>query len=465
VSDEPWRQVHPASFAVNLIPRAWSLLRSAWPLFLAAIFGGWSREALVNVALLAGFFGVALTSSVVHTLTLRYRVAEGRLEIRSGLLARQARVIGLDRIQNVVVVRNVFHRLSGLCELRVETASGREVEGLLSAIDAHEAERLMAALSHRPAGEAPPADLDEVVVANGPVELIWSGVADLRLGAIAVVVGLATEWLPEGQVPRLFAGPAGPALVVALVSGAWLVGVGGAVVRRYGFRLARTPRGLVAEQGLLTRSRTELRRSKVQIATWLEPLVLRLAGLGSVQIETAAAREAGSGTERAEAVVPVVDPASAALVLRTALGSELDPTALPLTAPHPWARWSAYLATSIRLGVLMLLVSGVAGSWALALGLVWPVLLVFAELDTRSQGYAVVGRLLVARAGFLTRRTAVLDLRKVQSTSLIEGPLMRWWGVAVLVVRVAGSRVVLPVLAAADAREVQDYALAGRGGA
>src|SRR5262245_2434568 len=234
-AEVPWRHVHPASFAVNLVPRAWGLLRSAWPLLLAALWGGRSREGLANLATLVVFFAMALASSVVHMLTLRYRVAAGRLEIRSGLLARQVRSIALERIQNVVVVRNVYHRLSGLCEVRVETASGREVEGLLSAVSFAEAERLTAELSSggpaHHADEAP----GEILVDNGPVDLVWSGLADLRVASVAVVLGLLAELLPQGgpdaaRFAEQFTGPIGVALVIALVSGTWIVGIGSAVV-------------------------------------------------------------------------------------------------------------------------------------------------------------------------------------------------------------------------------------------
>ena len=64
-------------------------------------------------------------------------------EMQSGLLNRQVRVIPPERIQNVELTRNVFHRMSGLVEVRVETASGTDIEGQLSALSEHEALALM----------------------------------------------------------------------------------------------------------------------------------------------------------------------------------------------------------------------------------------------------------------------------------------------------------------------------------
>jgi putative membrane protein len=265
-SDAPWQTLHPLSLAVNLVPRAWATVRSVWPLLLALLYGRATGEGVFDLLLLFVFFGLAVGSTVVHFLTLRYRVADRRLEIRSGLVNRQVRVIAADRVQNLEMVRNVFHRASGLVELRIETASGTEVEGLLSALTVADAQALIDALQAA-RGEAAPAEPlpAEVVATNGPVELLWYGATGLRLGAVAVLVGFAYEaWvLWDPLDPEDLDRDADPAFtglfVVAALTGAWLFGLGTALVRHHGFRLSRVGSVLVAEQGLFTRRRGELR--------------------------------------------------------------------------------------------------------------------------------------------------------------------------------------------------------------
>ena len=147
MASDSWHGVHPLSVLVNFVPRTWSLLRTAWPVLLAVLYGGRGADGIADAITLAVFFALPFLSSTIHALTLRYRVADGRLEIRSGLLNRQARTIGLDRIQNVEQVQNVYQRISGLVEVRIETASGREVEGLLSAVSTSAADALVAELN------------------------------------------------------------------------------------------------------------------------------------------------------------------------------------------------------------------------------------------------------------------------------------------------------------------------------
>jgi len=143
---EPWRMLHPASLLVNLVPKAVQFVRRYWVLFFFVLFRQEEEgssvlyyESLLGAFLLFGSFGDA----VVHWATLRYRVEGDRLFLRSGLLNRQERVFSPSRVQNVEVVQNIFQRGFGLAEVRLETASGDGVEGLLSALSHDEADRLL----------------------------------------------------------------------------------------------------------------------------------------------------------------------------------------------------------------------------------------------------------------------------------------------------------------------------------
>ena len=452
----------------------WSTVRSAWPLLLAILYGRATGQGLFDLGLILLFFLLAISSTVVHFLTLRYRVVDARLEMKTGLLNRQVRVIGADRIQNVEMVRNVFHRISGMVEVRIETASGTEVEGLLSALSEVDARSLIDALEGArgevaPRGEAPPED---VVLSNGVTDLVWFGVTGTRLGGIAVLLGLVVEGLtldpttdPDDmrRTGGFLAGLGGLALIVAVVSGAWLVGTVTAVVRHYGFRLVRTANTLVAEQGLFTKRRAVLRGSKVQLVTVLEPVLRRLVGFASVAVETAAAREGGDGTQRSEAVVPYVVADDVAAVVGAALPLEgLDPQRQALRPPHPRALVRATAAAVGRSGALAAVLGWWLWPWGL-LGLVLvPVSVVLARLDHRHQGFLVTSTLVISRRGWLSRRTWLLARAKIQSTSVIQGPILRRYDLGVLQVRVAGSRVQLPAMAWDDALALQSKLLEER---
>ena len=471
-SEVPWSGLHPASLLVNLVPRAWATLRSLWgPILLAFITGRQAYgQEIVDVFLVVTFFVLAIANTLIHFLTLRFRVAEGRLEIRSGLLNRQVRVISADRIQNLEMVRNVFHRMSGLVEVRIETASGSEVEGMLSALAEEHARGLISALEEargesRATEEPVPA---EVVLTNTWSELLWFGATDVRFGGTVVVLGFALEGIlgrmvdPEDvrRTSGLLAGLGGLALIVAVVSGTWLVRTVTAVVQHYRFRLARSERALVAERGLLTTLRSELTLSKVQLVTVLEPWLRRLAGFSSVVIETAAAREGGDGTQRSSALVPHVAETELAPVLGSALPlRDLDPATVALQPPHPRALIRATAAGLSQTGILAAVATWWFWPWGALALILLPLSMLVARLDHRYQGWAVTDDLIVSRRGWWTRQTWWLARAKLQSTEVTQGPILRRYGLGVLHVRVAGSVVQLPAMTFDEALALQSRLL------
>lgn len=470
-----WRSLQPLSLVVNLVPRTWATLRNVWPLLFAIALGRAGREGLVDLTLIVGFFGLAVANTVVHFLTLRYRVVGDRLELKHGLLNRQTRVISAQRIQNLEMVRNVFHRLSGLVEVRIETASGTDVEGMLSALSVQEAEALIGRLEAA-RGEASheEEDLGEVVVENSLGELLRFGATATRFGGIAVALGLVAEAVqlgpftpPPEQVEAtsgFLSGLGGLALVVALGTGAWLVGTVTAVANHYGFTLRRTATAVVASQGLLTTRQAVLRLSKVQLVSIVEPWLRRWFGFASVMIETAAAREGGDGTQQSEAMVPYATPADTDAIVAAAMPHVrgFSSARLRLYPPHPRAL-IRYAAAALTQSVLFAaVVSWWLYPWGLVALVVVPVSVASAVLDHRHQGWWVDDDLIVSRRGYLTRRTWLLSRDKVQSTAVVQGPILRRYGLGILQVRVAGSLVTLPAMAFADALALQTRLLSER---
>lgn len=463
-SDAAWRSLHPASVLVNLIPTAWRALRSLWPIALALFIGGARRDvALVDVFLVGTFLVLPIFRTVVHWATLRYRVARGHLVIQTGILNRQERTIPPERIQNVELVRNVFHRMSGLVELRVETASGTDIEGMLSALSVDEAQRLMQELAQA-RGRVSPAERQEAPAAlltNGPADLLRYGLSSARLGLVLVVLGVVyeflltdvermeTTWAQLGSVGTFVA-------FIALVVGAWLFGAATVLVRHWDYRLFHLDDRLVAEEGLLTRRRVELPTSKVQLVMVREPFVRRLMGFGSVHIETAAAREEGGGTQRAEAVVPVVHTERIGDLLEHALPEvPRDLGTLPYTPPHPRAllrAWISGAAVTLTIATLATVLFAPIGllAWLLV-----PLDLASSWLDHRHQGWWLGPRHLVSRTGWWVRSTRIVALEKLQSVAVAQGPLARRWGLGSLRMRAAGSGVSVPVQAWEDALDLE----------
>lgn len=470
--DTDWHALQPASLVVNLVPDLWRTFKGVWPLLLAAVLGG--PVAGVNVGLIALFLSLSIGRTVAHFLTLRYRWSEGRLQIRSGVVARQFRVIDPARIQNVEIVRGVFHKLAGLVELRVETAGERGAEGLLSAISEAEARDLQARLygaahAAHPAltdGAVPRPAAPEMLYAMGPAELVGYGVSAGRVGAALLVAGVLMEWggllapalvrdaLRDLRAPIVFG------VMLFALAGAYATSVIGATVRHYGFRMVRSPRGVRIEGGLFTTRGVEIPLAKVQLLRVEEPPVRRLMGYASLHVETAA-----MGVPEEEAVsegfVPMVADMDLPHVARLVLpGLDVDPWEQRLRPPAARALWRGIVARTLRWALLGAIAGAFTGHVALiALAALGPVL---AWADWRTQGWCVSGAHVVARRGVWPRETWVLPRGKIQSVHLRQGPLQRWNGLAAIEVWAAGARVVLPDLDAPEARRVFEDLVAER---
>jgi len=88
---------------------------------------GWEAWLLV-------LFVPATIASIVRYVSFRLRYDDHELVIRSGLIFRNERHIPFSRIQNVDASQNVFHRMFGVVEVRVETGGGKEEEARLSVL-------------------------------------------------------------------------------------------------------------------------------------------------------------------------------------------------------------------------------------------------------------------------------------------------------------------------------------------
>jgi len=455
-----WRRLHPASVVINLLPRGFRVLRNTWPLFAAILVGSASTEAfaLADAGIVWLLFLSVVVSTVAHYISLRYRFSDEALEIRSGILMRQRRLIVPSRVQNVELVQNPLHKWTGLVEVRIETASGGDVEGMLSALTREEADDLVAFLRKAPTSDAPEAPPEpKALFANSVSELLLLGAAQIRLGAAGALMFFILEFTsvtdPENAAGWLAAGIWG-VVIVGTLSAAWLAGVIGTVLRNWGFLLLEGEDGLIAERGLFTRRRVVLRPSKVQVVMVDAPFLRRLAGLVSVKIETAAARAGGGGTSREATTVPAVARDQVEQVVRYALPDVdlgdrdswrlADPKALIRREIAAGGAWVVALAAVIYL-------RGAAGLALLAPAAVHMGLI---ALDHHYQRWVVNGDFVGARRGYLYRRTWVVDRTKLQSVNASQGPLERRWGLGRVVVRVAGTWVRLPMMGWGEAQHL-----------
>lgn len=138
-ADVPWQRVQPISllFVVISTIRQWII-----PL----VFGIFSARDgnLVAIGLGSLAFTILFGFALTRYLTLRFRLAGGELQVRDGVFFKSMRTVPVHRIQNIDLVQNILHRIFGVAEVRIETASGKEPEAVLRVLSLAEVESLRA---------------------------------------------------------------------------------------------------------------------------------------------------------------------------------------------------------------------------------------------------------------------------------------------------------------------------------
>ncbi len=140
--------LHPTSIGFDIISHIRSLLVPA----IVAVYSA-ARGGVWGLGFATLIFGGALVRTLVRYFTLRYCIKGSDFVVTEGLLFRRIRSVPIRRIQNVDLVQNVLHRLLGVAEVRIETASGTEPEATLRVLTHAQIEELRHAIF---GGEAEP---------------------------------------------------------------------------------------------------------------------------------------------------------------------------------------------------------------------------------------------------------------------------------------------------------------------
>ena len=451
----------------------------------------------------------SLVLSIARYSSFRLRYGEGELTIRSGLFFRNERRIPYARIQNLDAIQNLFHRLLGVIEIRVETGGGTEPEARISVLPEaalHQMRRrvfegrvvpagpadsaapeLATAEAGEAAGAVPAARLPGRELLHLPIrELLLCGFLENK-GIVLVGAAYGALWeagipgavwermfsvdvdmsglmrevgafvlrgapMPAGRIALAAAGVLGFLVVVRVISMAW------AFVRLYDFRLSRTGDDLRVEYGLFTKVMATIPAHRVQTLTIEQGWLHRRLGRASVRVETAGG-QAGASTRDREWVAPIIRREDLpALLAEVMPGIDLERASWQPVHPRAFRRAiKPALAVTGLVTAAFLLVLGLRGL-VLAVPLVaWVVFSTHRRVA--ALGWTADDTMVSFRSGWITRRRTVARVSKIQAAATRQSPLDRRAAMARVRVDTAGAgesshRIDIPYLPEAVARDV-----------
>ncbi|QJW38004.1 PH domain-containing protein [Cellulosimicrobium protaetiae] len=473
--DAPWLRLSPRVIWVDLARTVLSLSPTALAVWVFGVDASWGT---LWPLLAVGAWGVlGAVQDLLRWVFTRYRVTDGYVERRTGVLVRRYRSVRRDRIRSVDTTARLRHRVAGLRVVLVgagqQLAAGESALSL-DAVTRADAEALRRELLRSPvaaprtravaAGDDPSrvtgvaddrdhdrdgeGDDTEVLARFRPwwvvynVFSVWAFVtaAGLLWGAywLGATFGLDLLGWVEGVADWDALGlPATIAVWLLLTGAIGAVGMGVSFfTTSWGFELARVRGGestqLRTRHGLFTTrevNRDERRLRGVQIG---EPVLWRWMGMADTQVITTGL-SVWSASQPAT-ILPRGPVSVARPVASAVLGADPDPLTVPL-ARHPagalrrrlwWATASSGVVAAVLWwlaanGALPVAAAGwAAGLWVLALG--------GAVVAYRALGHAIVGDHLVVRSGLMSRATTVLRRDAVSTIALRESVLQRRLG-------------------------------------
>ncbi|MEU2287229.1 PH domain-containing protein [Streptomyces sp. NPDC013178] len=445
-----WRRLHPRMLVVQPLHefvRALPILVATFLVGAGSGSGSGEKWSLV-VSVLAVLLGP------VRWYTTQFRIADGKVQLRRGVLQQQVTTVPLERIRSVDVTAHPLHRVLGLARVEIgtgsrDTKSKNEDRLKLDALTVAQAHRLRSELFLAGAPRSGHAELARA-------RTTWMRYAPLNIGG-PVLLGLIAVILHQAHVDPWDTAPAhalaarlrGPdpwggiaeAALVALVCATVASTLFYAVM--FGdFRLVRLPDGtLQTTHGLLTTRTVTLQESRVRGVEVAETLPVRAVGGARCLALTTGLRGSRGGAL-------LVPSAPAEQVRQVAAEVIRDPAPVhgPLK-PHPRRALRRRLVRALVSGTVVAALFAVATARGTLPDWPWPLVVALFPLGVllaldgyRGLGHTLAGPYLVGQLGVLVRRRWALSRDGVVGLRLRRSVFQRRAGLVTVIATTAAGR-------------------------
>ncbi len=459
------QRLHPLTLLISTI----RVLRG---FLIPAIFVIATGNASIAPFLLS-ILGLSLLNSFIRYFTFSYRIQNGELVTRQGLLSRQERNIPLHRVQDLRLEAGLLHRMLRVVDVQVETAGGKGVEAELSVLSRETAANLRHAIFSHPTHQESPSPAtetpDNTLVQLGWRELILEGLTSNRAASLLVLIGAAAgfadDLIPQSTIQDWLSrlGPQAeewlshnhqlqwkPILLLAaiLTLASVAFSIAGSIILFHNFTLKRRGNDLFRTYGLLTRRTSNLPRHRIQLLVVEEPLVRRVLKLARIRADTATQRSNNQEEQKGgrDVLIPLARKSDLPRLLPE-LSNDLHPLPGHWTQVAPCAVSRANKKSTLAiLSLAIILAAGplqfistippLHAFWLLTL---IPITRWINRRAYQHLGFADTQSAFHTRRGWLNRITHSVPVRNLQVVTLHQNPWDRHHDVYTLRIDTAGQ--------------------------
>ena len=453
--------------------------------FLVAYEGDLKWKIILGVG---AFLLITIVSAIVRYLFFRYKIADGSILIREGVIKKTQVDIKFDRIQAINTQQNFIYRAFDLVTVKFDTAGSAKQEGHLPAISTELADSLKERIRQESGNIAVAVEAEDgeqepeptrSILQLGARDMVKIGLSSNRALIFLVLLGPIIEKLGEDVEENIdetaitsaieagqFSLSSGIGFGLLIVFGFLLflvvASIIGAFLRYHNFVLVTDKEVFRSTGGLLTRHEHSVNFAKIQAVFATQNPMLRLFRRFRLRAKQASSGKPGKDKNFD---IPLCEPdnfrAIADEIFKDELqGIDLNPRTGDFKRISPRYMRSRIILTGVLPALALSgLISLAAGFYALVLLLWIPLNAFLVWTMYRKYGYQVVEDGMLLRRGFLGYRVVAFVHRKVQRISVTQSLPQKRKGLATLRIFLASGPIKLPYVDFEMAKQLRDYVL------
>lgn len=456
-------RLHPSSPLFLII----ELIKSFFfPLLIALFAGGGDRYEVIGALFVIPGIIIALLQYSVY----RYQLDDNEIVIREGVFVKNVRHVKYERIQNLNLTRNPLHRLLGVAQLELESASGGKPEAVMRVVSLAAVDDIRDRVLQAKAGMATTSTNDNVevdssldmsndILAIPLAELIKAGIISNKgMLVVAFFFGLMAQTRAtdkffnklEDYLEPLFSGinfdlsqPVSIALlafigIVAFFIFIRILSIIFMVFTYYGFLLTRSGDKLQASYGLVTQFNATVPRQRIQQISITENLLHSYFQRAAVRIATAGGMannpQGGKSLKWIAPIIPADETEDFVGIVQPELSRDVSQWhKVPFRAWRRVTRFFTFYLVAAMAGLYFLV------SWhSLWLLTLLPMIVLYSRRLVASMRYGFTDNALVYESGWLVKHKTYVPINKIQSVSFSQTPFDRRNKMARVAIDVAG---------------------------
>ncbi len=462
-------------------------IRQSLPAIIVILIGG-SMKKVGVIAIFIVVLGVVLSIySIISFYKYYFYIKDDKLVVHKGVLKKTVLEIPFDRIQSINNEQNLIHRIFSVIKLNVDTAGSAKEEVQLYAIKEDVADHLREYILNNKKVSVESNEIIEIETSDkqseekekifslSVLQLLKVGITANHLRSFGLIlffffsvsddleeIGLdilskAEEYLPVAQVILqsvfmiFFLG-------VLFLGVSFIVSVVSTILKYYGLTMYRIGDGFIIESGLLNRKQHAAKDSKIQILSWSQNLLERIAGIYTVIMQQASSVSAGNIKNARAAGLSYNDVSSVSRYIFEENYSEL--------ASIDWKSINSYYAYKLIVRwtwilVIPILVSFLDNNYKPLLFVV-PIYIIIiwsCILRYRKKQYGLSDHLIAVRGGAFGHELSLMELHKVQNIKITQTPFQRRRKLSSISIHTASTTLYIPEIYTEESLALKDYLL------